>query len=67
MKLEDKKRQAKSIKELLAETDNPLREKTEEIIYSDFLKLVEDAPVNEDISDFIDIDREDFESLLPNK
>lgn len=62
MQQENKRRDAKSLKELLTETDNPLREKAREMRYLDFLRYIENESVNEDISDFVDED--DFKTLL---
>ena len=55
MQPENKRQDAKSLKELLAETDNPLREKAKEMMYLDFLRYIESVSVNKDISDFVDI------------
>lgn len=62
-----KKRNANSLKDLLTQTDNPLREKAREMMYSDTLKYLESVVVKEDISDFIDTDKDDYDALLPEK
>lgn len=67
MQQENKRRDAKSLKELLIETDNPLREKVREMRYLDFLRYIESVSVNEDISDFVDIDEDDFKTQLSEK
>lgn len=64
MQQENKIQNAKSLKELLIETDNPLREKAKEMRYQDFLRYIESVSANEDISDFVDVDEEDFKTLL---
>lgn len=62
-----KKRNVNSLKELLTQTDNPLREKARDMMYSDILKDIESVAIKENISDFIDIDEDDFETSLSEK
>lgn len=65
--LKTKKRNISSLKELLAKTDNPLRESAQNMIYSDFQKTIENLNVNKSISRLMEIDQNNIDSLIPNK